>query len=161
MRRSTGLEKHLAAIREKFPVIEGATYCPKWVVSELIVDDFKVSANDCIESIKNSEYGPVSSREFMDLNFKIFRFEMYFNPEKLAPIISQLCNASARPNGITCIDGDTLQLDVLSETESKYTFSKGYGDCPSGCMYSHYWQFSVTSDGVTVANEWEVGEKSL
>ena len=27
-----------------------------------------------------------------------------------------------------------------------YTFSLGWGDCPSGCVFNHYWQFQVTAD---------------
>lgn len=152
---------HLAAIRKQFPMFEDNEYCESWVPSQLLVYDFKSPVNDCIELINDSDYGPVSSTETTIEQFKILKFQMLFHPEILAPIISKLCELSADPNYVTCFDGATVQLDVLSETESKYTFGKGYGDCPSGCLYNHYWQYSVTPLGVTLENEWEHGEKSL
>lgn len=92
---------------------------------------------------------------------KIVTFPLLFNPKKFAPIIRKLCDASAKPNRVSCWDRGYVVLDYLSETESRYTFSKGYGDCPSGCMYKHYWQFSITPTGITLANEWGTGDKSM
>lgn len=155
------IEQHLTAIRTQFPIVANIRYDRKWIVSELTVNDLKMSVDDCVEVINDSEYGPVSNTELMYGKYQIFRFQMIFNPEKLAPIISKLCDASAEANELSGWDAESLHLDFLSEAESMYTFSKGYGDCPSGCMYQHVWQFRVTPNGVTLDNEWETGDKSL
>lgn len=156
------IEQHLATIRRQYPTLEDVEYCNKWIVGELIVYNLKTSVDDCIELINNSEYGPVSFTEPMfNKRNKIVKFQMLVNPEKFAPIIRKLCDASVKPNRVSCWDGGYLVLDYLSEEESRYTFSKGYGDCPSGCMYKNYWQLSITPNGITLANEWETGDKSL
>ncbi len=37
--------------------------------------------------------------------------------------------------------------------DNTYTFYKGWGDCPAGCIYKHYWTFKVDADNVTLVKE--------
>jgi hypothetical protein len=35
-----------------------------------------------------------------------------------------------------------------------YLFRKGWGDCPSGCIYSEYWYFSFDGDQPVFVGHW-------
>ena len=42
-------------------------------------------------------------------------------------------------------DGNTIQID-REQSPTKITFSIGEGDCPAGCIYKKFWEFSVDND---------------
>jgi hypothetical protein len=48
----------------------------------------------------------------------------------------------AEPYNILVGDGDDIQITFNHDT-ANIVFSVGWGDCPSGCIDRHYWQFSV------------------
>ncbi|MCU0453003.1 MAG: hypothetical protein MUE68_05050 [Bacteroidetes bacterium] len=55
------------------------------------------------------------------------------------------CLVGAEPHGVS---GDGNDISAEAETDAwKITFSLGWGDCPSGCIYRHFWRFRVRSDG--------------
>jgi hypothetical protein len=56
------------------------------------------------------------------------------------------CMAGAEPNGVCC-DGSDIRA-VADGDAWKFTFRLAWGDCPAGCIASHYWDFRVRSDGV-------------
>lgn len=67
--------------------------------------------NDCIQLINTSEYAV----PFQTLKrFQVFTFKRLLHPEKLAPIISKLCDAIAEPNYVNRRYDTSLQLDVPS-----------------------------------------------
>lgn len=43
-------------------------------------------------------------------------------------------------------DGDDINASIEAEFLS-IEFSKGWGDCPAGCIYRHYWLFNIKFDG--------------
>jgi len=59
----------------------------------------------------------------------------------------------AEPNGFFG-DGD----NITAETNVGYTdfiFEHGWGDCPAGCIFAHYWQIRVNEDcSVEFINSW-------
>lgn len=116
-------------------MVKDIHHCGKWMIGEIIVYDFKMSVNECISLINASEYGPLETTDEIIVNYQLFKFLKPFHPEKLVPIISKLCDVSADPNTVHCLNGEDVHLDELSEIKSKYTFKKGSGDCPSGCMH--------------------------
>ena len=40
-------------------------------------------------------------------------------------------------------DGDNIETDLRNDT-AFMVFSKGWGDCPAGCINKQYWEFTVT-----------------
>ncbi len=51
-------------------------------------------------------------------------------------------------------DGSNITAEIFSDFV-QLIYSYGYGDCPSGCIYRHYWKFRIYYDGVTeFVNEW-------
>lgn len=51
----------------------------------------------------------------------------------------------AETNGVAG-DGDNIEAYDMNGYW-KLDYSVGYGDCPSGCIYRHYWTFHVYADG--------------
>ena len=43
-------------------------------------------------------------------------------------------------------DGNTIDV-APRENAIELVYSRGFGDCPSGCIGRHYWRFSVAADG--------------
>ncbi len=44
--------------------------------------------------------------------------------------------------------GDGDDIEAITETTSiQLIFSVGWGDCPSGCIHRHFWQYRVNSNG--------------
>lgn len=98
------------------------------IVSDLI----KKYVSDCIPLINESEYGlGLTSLQ----NIEVFTFEILINPEKLDPIILNLFGVEAQPNHVSCNLHEFQRYGIgFSQRESRHTFSKGYGDCPAGCI---------------------------
>jgi hypothetical protein len=51
----------------------------------------------------------------------------------------------AEPNGVIG-DGNDIKGSI-KDNYIVYEYSFGWGDCPSGCIYRHYWLFQVQFDG--------------
>ena len=49
-------------------------------------------------------------------------------------------------------DGNRIVL-AQSGANKVYTFSQGWGDCPSGCIHRHSWEFTVKPDGTMILRE--------
>ena len=94
----------------------------------------------------------------------MMEYEQLYHPEILAGIYEEVDGVTyAEPNWF---GGDGS--DIFSEQVSIYTFKRGWGDCPSGCMYADYWVFSVSGGiveliahyGTSVSSTWsnQVGQ---
>lgn len=66
--------------------------------------------------------------------------------------ISALSNLFETLNGVAysdpnngCCDGDNIQC-VIYPSFVRLVYSKGWNDCPSGCINRHYWEFKVYYD---------------
>ena len=61
-------------------------------------------------------------------------------------------NAFQDLNGVNFVEPDYLIGDgnnITAQVENGYTdliFEHGWGDCPSGCIFSHFWQIRVDDD---------------
>ena len=73
-------------------------------------------------------------------------FDRLYNIPLLAENYQQLDSiASAEPNR-TIGDGSNILLEY-KEPYWHLTFVKGWGDCPSGCIYKHRWEFDFDNNG--------------
>jgi hypothetical protein len=73
----------------------------------------------------------------------VLQFRLHYHPEVLVLVLrSRFGVYGAEPNyGIG--DGDDIEFSPITEC---YTFSRGWGDCPAGCIDRHYWDFVVIGD---------------
>lgn len=128
------LFKELKAIRSAYPAVSNIFDSPPWSVGVLTAQ----VSDDQLDQIR-IEYGEVTSSALF-AEYKILTFAEQYNPTVLAnELISKNLVESAEPDNISG-GGDSISYNI---TTGVYTFSKGWGDCPSGCIYNHYWQFVV------------------
>ena len=59
--------------------------------------------------------------------------------------------ALAEANGYI-VDGNQILLTKAGDNKV-YTFSKGWGDCPAGCIHRHSWEFTLKPNATIVLRE--------
>lgn len=137
------VETDLKAIRARYNEVS-AVYTGKYTPGELLISNVDKATLDAIDA---SIYGPIEVKPiFQDTIFSV-TFSKPYNPQKLSKILKDEFDvSSAEPNNIYGGSSNTvLKADTQSGTNT-YTFEKGSGDCPSGCIYRHIWIFTVGSD---------------
>ncbi|MCB9234403.1 MAG: hypothetical protein H6581_22305 [Bacteroidia bacterium] len=74
----------------------------------------------------------------------------YFNTTEMARLLAEVEGIRmAEPEGVVG-DGDNIQTAMSTKEKNKLAFSKGWGDCPSGCIHRAYWSFEIQPDGSVV-----------
>lgn len=148
---SRRVDADLKAIRERYKEVP-AVHIGKYVPGQLLISNVDKKTLDAIGA---STYGPIEVKPiFQDIIFSV-TFSKPYNPQKLSQILKDEFNvSSAEPNSISGGSSNVvLKSDIRSGTNT-YTFKKGWGDCPSGCINRHYWTFTVGSDeSVVLVNE--------
>jgi hypothetical protein len=140
----------LAAIRYAFPEISDIHVYPDWYPGQLIVGltedgwaEYQAGTFAELDSL-NSEYGPVSIEPHSFIRSLFMEYEVLYHPEVLAVIYEGIDGVLyAEPN---VIGGDGN--DITFEQLTLYTLKRGWGDCPSGCIFEDFWVFSVIDGSV-------------
>lgn len=150
------IRNELAAIRAAYPDMEDVGHLPLWVAGEVLVK----FSHEAMEQIRASNYHDLDSLEeelgriHVDTSwFRISWGKLTFDQPYHAGVLSDLVVATegivfAEPNHYIG-DGDHIEV-----AWPHYIFSRGWGDCPSGCIYRHYWRFYVDEDTVYLAQEY-------
>lgn len=124
--------KELEAIRAAYPAVSNIAYSPPWSPGVLLAQLSDVQ----LEQIR-SQYGEVTSTPLFG-DYKKLTFTTQYNPVVLAnELTTKKLVESAEPDNIIG-GGNGIQYN-----SGTYTFSLGWGDCPSGCINNHYWEFNV------------------
>jgi hypothetical protein len=140
----------LAAIRNAYldsiPDTDIHFFAP-WAVTELIV----LPDDATWDKIRNGEPNAIDSLNAVfratDLDsmrigrlWGLITFEGRLHPQRLAEIYAgQPGVILAEANGYCC-DWDNVYPWKQGNTMT-YLFRSGYGDCPSGCIFSNFWYF--------------------
>lgn len=137
--------KELTAIRTAYPVVRNVYHTPPWKVGELLAQ----LSDEQLEQIR-MQYGEVTSSPLFD-DYKTLVFTRQYNPEVLAKeLTSKKLVKYAEPNNVIGISSSVHYHNPTGE----YTFIQGWGDCPSGCISNHFWEFAVSQTGkVTLLKE--------
>jgi hypothetical protein len=140
------IHKDLPAIRKAFPAVANVHHQPDYGSNIIICQNF---TKEMSTKLKASEFGPIKEQrlEFLDIQF--ITFKKPYNMPALIKVLKEKglatgCEANGEIGGSTSI---TVGAD------NTYTFYKGWGDCPSGCINEHYWTFKVDEDNVTLVKE--------
>lgn len=143
------LRNDLKAIRQAYPVVEGVHQNPYW---QLGMVSAKITSKQ-ITQINASELGPVTVFPSFS-EWHAVLFALRYNPTALIPLLkSRFGVVDIEPSGFAG-SGDFIGADPSNHI---YTFSQGSGDCMSGCIYRHNWEFSVSSAGlVTLLREYDI-----
>jgi len=157
---TSDIEEQLRSIRYLYPDMAKITHRSKWAAGELIVSDLSKQE---LKDIDRSVYGPLKQiQKIGDDSHNTYRlvFSKPYHPAKLAVKLEQMGIKGAEAMIFTG-DGDDVQVQATAPTYYTYIFSKGWEDCPSGCIYKHFWEFSVapTVETLTVKLEKEYGSQ--
>lgn len=144
----------LTTIRQAYPEMNEIYHRPSWIPGELIVgfteeawQQIKNGEYQGLDEL-NSEYGLLQIKDTFS-TYMLLEFEERYNPEYLAPLYTAAEGVTgAEPNQFIANESD-IQAAIPD-----YTFSFGWKDCPSGCIYHHYWAFTVIDGTVTLVNEY-------
>jgi len=114
----------------------------------------KLAAGELEEvSAANEKYGPVTKKPFRSLEAVTLTFAKPYNADELVKVYSQLPGVKYAEADRMVGDGDRVVREVKSREIVHYTFSKGWGDCPSGCIHRHFWEIQVEDKKVTLIKE--------
>lgn len=149
------IEADLAAIRLAYPAMTSIRHRLEWAPGELIVgltdaamQQFSNGQYHGLDAL-NAQYGPVTAEPFTLIKAIHLKFEQDYNPEYLAALYAVAEGVRYADPNYRIGDGD----DIAVTGPRQYTFKKGWGDCPAGCIYEHFWVFGVDDQGVSLVSE--------
>ncbi|MCX6355179.1 MAG: hypothetical protein NTZ78_09795 [Candidatus Aureabacteria bacterium] len=144
----------LIAIRQAYPEMDEVRHFPEWKPGELVaqltpeaMEQFKKDEYHGMDSL-NAEYGPVQM-SVLSRDSLLLGFPLPYNPGRIAALYSTADGVREATPNWTIGDGSHISVEL-----PRYTFTSAWGDCPSGCIYKHYWLFSVTDGSVALIQEW-------
>lgn len=94
----------------------------------------------------NEDWGVVEIELLYGATY-IYRFDKLYNLERLASIYETIPGIKyAETNGLI----GAGPRDLVNNEGTRFTFSVGWGDCPSGCISVFSWSFCVDNDEGTI-----------
>ena len=145
----------LASIRAYDPYFEDILPRPEWLFTWLELkltawafEDFRAGEYHGLD-VPNGLYGPVELEEMPVVDWIRAVFPRCYNLNRLRDIYAAADGVLIAETPYV-IEGDGIAM--LSP--GHYLFTHGWGDCPSGCFYYHYWEFEVTGGEVVLLREW-------
>jgi Ca2+-binding RTX toxin-like protein len=143
----------LEAIRQAHPAMTAITHRPRWVPGELVIGltdegmkQYRNGQHQGLNSL-NDQYGIAEIEERSGPSLRL-RFQQAYNPEYLASLYEAVEGVGYAEPSWPIGDGDDIKVSA-----SGYTFSRGWGDCLCGCIYRHYWDFSINGGSVVLSRE--------
>jgi hypothetical protein len=150
--------KDLIAIAGSHPELSDVRERGSWEIGTVIVN----VSRDAFDRFQQGEFRELdaltqslghatieSHRVAEDYYYLAIHFEQPYHPERLVEFYSSVDGVEgASPNAYWGSPSYGIQVDG-----SSYTYFRSWGDCPSGCIYGHRWQFEVVNNTVTLAQE--------
>jgi len=130
------IQSDLTAIRKFDPKMESITFRPKWSLGVLIST---CPSLHNLTKLNESRYGPYQLERLSTVNICFLTFSKPYNPTILAERIKRKFGMKMEPDGRI---GDGNEVTKVPGS-SIYTFKKGWGDCPSGCIHNSFWDYEV------------------
>ncbi len=157
------IQSDLAAIRSARPDLVDIHVLPSWLPGELLVgltptaySEFKAGTFHGFDSLY-AELGTPQTRTHDFSQWVHLQFGQMYHGAMLAQLFQPVSGVRyAEPNGVIG-DGN----DILARADRTYTLSRGFGDCPAGCIHRESFDFTVTGAGVfsgTVAPPGDPGD---
>ena len=77
----------------------------------------------------------------------LIRTDTAINTKEMSELFSVLPGIMyAEPIGYVG-DGSDVTVAVLNDSEIQFSYLLKWGDCPSGCIYRHFWRFNINENG--------------
>jgi hypothetical protein len=154
--------EQLKSIRKLYTGMQTIHHSPKWVPGELVV---ATADENVIQRINASRYGPLKMAVKMGgvgedkmSTFHLF-FDKPYHPARLVERMRSELGVEEAEGNLLFGDGNDITYHASAPTYNTYTFKMGWGNCANGCVYKHYWEFSVapSQETLTVKLEKEYG----
>jgi hypothetical protein len=85
-------------------------------------------------------------------------FEANYHPDRLAEIYAGAPGVVLTEKAYGDVGATDIRIEppgILHGEPVEYVFRYGWGDCPAGCIYNHFWRFSISPDDeVSLLGEW-------
>ena len=154
--RVAAIDAELSLIREQYPLLSSIDVFPGFIPGSLIVSmtdealsELEAGTFTGFDEIFE-EYPVASIHIFTLLPAASIRFEEPLHSPNMLPLFLAVEGVTdAQANGAI---GDGH--DIILHDMGWYTFKYGWGDCPSGCMYEHYWEIQIQDGAAVVLQEW-------
>jgi len=154
------ISQDLIAIHNAYPGwVDGVDYIharPAWVPGEIIVQmttqgwtDYQNGVFTAFDNL-NAQFGPVTFQSIALPRTLLLIYDQLYNPDVLSAIYAQVTGIALAQPAYLYGDGS----DITSSQVGRYLFKRGWDDCPSGCIYEHFWDFQVTEGTVTLLSEY-------
>jgi hypothetical protein len=144
------IQSDLAAIRTAHPDLADIRVRPSWMPGELLVgltpaaySQFEAGTFHGFDSLY-AELGTPHATTHDFSQWVHLQFGQVYHGVRLAELFRPISGVRyADPNGIIG-DGN----DIVAWADRTYALSRGFGDCPAGCIYRESFDFTVTDAGV-------------
>ncbi len=143
----------LEAIRSEFPEVASITHRPAWQNQVLVrltdeaFEQFERGEYHDLDSL-NQQYAATEMTRSGD-SWAVISFSRVYDIQQLSQFYARVDSVeSAQPVNLFG-DGD----DIIARLPT-YEFIRGFGDCPSGCIFREGWTFSVEQGAVTLGSHW-------
>jgi hypothetical protein len=144
------IQADLAGIRTAYPQLADIRVLPDWMPGELLVGlmpdayaQFKAGSFHGFDSLYATLGVPTAATHDAGQWLRL-QFGRMYHDLRLAELFRPVDGVRyAEPNSIVG-DGN----DVVARVNRTYTLSRGFGDCPAGCITHERWDFTVTDQGV-------------
>lgn len=144
------IQSDLARIRSAHPDLADIHVRPSWLPGELLVgltptaySEFKAGTFHGFDSLY-ADLGTPQSRTHDFSQWVHLQFGQMYHGVRLAELFRPVSGVRyAEPNGVIG-DGN----DIVARADRTYTLSRGFGDCPAGCIYRESFDFTVTDEGI-------------
>ena len=165
------VRRDLAAIRatfgDTFELINQIRFSPPWVPGNLMLG-FDETAFQLLRDGQYHAWDDLNQQyEVTDMDTVPFTsggvvlliFQRRLHPWRLAKLYEDLPGVwTVSPNHII---GDWSNVYARQTWEGMtYLFRRGWGDCPSGCIYSEYWYFRVDDNWPMFVGHWVPHQQS-
>ena len=109
------------------------------------VDGFKFTGNNTIDSLL-VKYNFEPHTTVAINGFVTIYSEKPLNIWYLLTLFEEISGVTyAEPS--VCIGGGSTINAQMESSYIKYIFFMGWGDCRSGCLYGHFWEYTVSYGG--------------
>jgi len=158
VKKSRMIDEHLRSVREVYPEMMNITHRPKWAAGELIIGGIN---QNTVRVINSSRYGPLKGADKMDGAPGTYRlvFSKPYHPARLSEEIARSFDLDKVEANLYPGDGNDVKYIAASPAPTYYTyiFKMGWDEChmPGGCIYRHFWEFTVAQSAETLTVRFE------
>ncbi len=149
-------QSDIALIKTAYPEIKDIHKYYDWIPGTITIwfsdtASLKYQNNQLPEfDSLNNALGIVEIIELNSLKEIQLIFSKEYNPIFLIPLYNDI--SGVRPSLVD--SGYNFSGTNISYKNEIYTFEQGWGDCPAGCIYAHFWDFKVEGGAVTLLDSY-------